>query len=274
MMNKLLAACIQTTSTPDMAANLSILEPMILNAAHQGARFITLPENVDAMIGDPTQRLAQTWDEIEHPAVAFFARLAHQTQTWILAGSLAIRDGAEKVFNRSYLFAADGSIAARYDKIHLFDATLSANEVYRESRLVRRGQKAILASTPWGKIGLSICYDLRFPHLYRALAKAGAVLLTVPAAFTATTGRMHWHVLLRARAIETGCFVVAPGQCGTHYNNRQTFGHSLIVAPSGEIIAEAGEMPGLIMAELDLDLVTRARQFLPSLDHDSPFSLP
>jgi len=193
---------------------------------------------------------------------------------WLLIGSLAIKVSDTKTANRSFLIDPKGGIAAQYDKIHLFDVDLPSGETYRESNTVAGGNRAILAETSWGRLGMTICYDLRFPHLYRALAKAGAFLLTVPSAFTETTGKAHWHTLLRARAIENGAFVVAPAQGGTHANGRKTYGHSLIVAPWGEVLAEAGTDPCVIVAEIDSARVTDARTRVPSLKHDRDFDGP
>ena len=267
------AACIQTNSTPDLAANLERIKPMIREARERGADFIALPENV-ALIGAPRDRLfAQSLPEDKHPAVAFFKAEARKTGAWILAGSIPINVGEDRLANRSLLFSPKGEVAARYDKIHMFDAALSETEVYSESRNYRPGHCAVTADLPWAKIGMTICYDLRFAHLHRALAKAGAQILTIPAAFVATTGRLHWHVLCRARAIETGCFVIAPGQCGMHNAQRLSYGHSLIIAPSGQILAEAGEQPQIITAEIDMNDVAEARRKLPSLQHDCEFEL-
>ena len=199
---------------------------------------------------------------------------------WLLIGSLALKtdDPDGRFANRSFLIAPDGAIAARYDKIHMFDVTLSESERYRESDGFRPGNRAVVADTPLARIGLSICYDLRFPQLYRALAGAGAQILTVPAAFAVATGRAHWEVLLRARAIETGAFVLAPAQCGTHPATtgraRETWGHSLAVAPWGEVLADAGDRPGVALVDLDLDRVAEARGRVPSLSHDRDFGTP
>jgi deaminated glutathione amidase len=251
-MTKLVAACIQIQGSPDVTANLARIEPMLRTARERGADFIALPENVNIIGAERKHLFATARPENDDTAVAFMAQMARETGAWI----------------RSFLFAPDGTIAARYDKIHMFDAVLSETESYRESANYQCGHSAVVADTPWCKIGLSICYDVRFPHLYRTLAKAGADIITVPAAFAATTGKLHWHVLTRARAIETGCFVLAPAQCGSPGGNRQTYGHSLIIAPSGEILAEAGDEPGIIMAELDLAKVAEARSKLPCLSHD------
>ena len=270
--NKLTVACIQTNAQPDLATNLALIEPMIRTASAKGAQFITLPENVGYMGTGRDKLFANSFPEDKHPAIAFFCRMAKETGTWILAGSIAIATEHDRLANRSYLFAADGNIAARYDKIHMFDAVLSEQESYKESANYRGGDRAVVAETPWGKVGMTICYDVRFPHLHRALAKAGARIITIPAAFAYTTGVLHWHVLVRARAIETGCFVIAPAQCGVHEGNRKTYGHSLIVAPSGQILAEASENePGIIVTEIDLSDVEEHRRKLPSLSHDCDF---
>jgi predicted amidohydrolase len=212
--------------------------------------------------------------EEHEPALAAFRGLARETGAWLLVGSLAIRLGPETLANRSFLLDDAGRIVARYDKIHMFDVDLPGGESYRESALYRPGARAVVADTPWGRLGMTVCYDLRFPYLYRTLAHAGAVMLTIPAAFTKFTGQAHWHVLLRARAIETGCFVVAPAQCGSFSGGRESYGHSLIVAPWGEVLADGGEAPGFVVAELDLDRVARARRMVPSLRHDRSFEPP
>ncbi|HYD99546.1 MAG TPA: carbon-nitrogen hydrolase family protein, partial [Alphaproteobacteria bacterium] len=183
-----------------------------------------------------------------------------------------LEDG--RVANRLFVIDPQGEIRARYDKIHMFDVDLAGGESYRESATFRPGEQAVLAQTPWGGLGMTVCYDLRFPHLYRALAQAGARLLAVPAAFTVPTGRAHWHVLLRARAIETGCFVIAPAQTGTHDAGRQTYGHSLIVDPWGEVLADGGGEPGFVTADLDLGRIDEARGMVPALRHDRPFAPP
>lgn len=272
--NCLLAACIQANSGPSIDNNLKRIEPLIRDAHKKGAQLIALPENIACLMAERAGLFACSKSEAEHQAVKFFAHMARETGAWILGGSLAIDIGQDRLANRSYLFGPEGKVAAYYDKIHMFDADLSATESYRESEKYKNGNRAVVAETSFGKIGLSICYDVRFPHLYRALAKAGASIITVPAAFARTTGILHWHVLLRARAIETGAFIVAPAQCGLHDGGRTTYGHSLIVNPLGEIMAEAGEEPGIILAELDLTKVTETRRMLPSLQHDCEFEKP
>jgi predicted amidohydrolase len=212
--------------------------------------------------------------EAGHPAITRFAALAETTGAWLLAGSITIKLDGEKLANRSLLFDPGGRIVARYDKIHMFDADPTDGQAYRESATFQPGDKAVVADTDFGRVGLSICYDVRFPALYNALAQGGATLITVPAAFTVPTGKAHWHVLLRARAIETGAFVVAPGQVGEHPGGRFTYGHSLIVAPWGEVLADGGEVEGFVAADCDMDRVAKARQMIRSLNHGRPFATP
>jgi predicted amidohydrolase len=209
-----------------------------------------------------------------NPAIAHFKALARELGIWLHVGSMGILVGAEKVANRSLLFSPDGRLEARMDKIHMFDVQLPGGESYRESRTYRAGDAGVLAELPWGTLGLTVCYDLRFPHLYRALAKAGADFLAVPSAFTCQTGRAHWEVLLRARAIENGCFVLAAAQVGKHECGRETYGHSLIVSPWGEILAEAnGTGPAVVVADIKPGEVQEARQRIPSLQHDRPLEV-
>ena len=267
------AACIQVNAGTEIRPNLDAAGDLVRRARDAGAELIALPENVSMIVQGRDKVLARVRVEDEHPAVPFFAGLARETGAWILAGTLGIRLDDGRVANRSLLFDGQGNLVARYDKIHMFDVDLAGGESYRESATFRPGERAVVAPTPWGGLGMTVCYDVRFPHLYRALAKAGASLLTVPAAFTVPTGRAHWHVLLRARAIETGCFVLAPAQTGTHDQGRKTFGHSLIISPWGEIIADGGEEVGFITADLDLGAVAEARRMIPSLTHDRPFAL-
>jgi deaminated glutathione amidase len=268
------AACLQLNSGSDMAANIEAASKMAFEARAAGAQLICMPENVAMMEWGRTNIVLKAMPEGEHMALQAFIHLARELNCWIHAGSLACLLDDGMVANRSFVLAPDGAIAARYDKIHMFDVDLGLGEVYRESATFQPGDHAVAADLPWGRLGLSICYDLRFPHLYRALAKAGCHFLTVPAAFTQTTGKAHWHVLLRARAIETGCYVLAPAQVGSHPGNRQTYGHALIVSPWGEILADAMEQPGWILCDIDPAKVADARRKLPSLDHDHPFALP
>ncbi|MBN9557718.1 MAG: carbon-nitrogen hydrolase family protein [Alphaproteobacteria bacterium] len=268
------AACVQLRSTDDVAENIRVTSDLIRAAHAKGARFIATPENTTLMAPDGGAKLERSFAEADDPALLAFCTLAEELGIWLLIGSLAIKVSESKTANRSFLIGPDGRIAARYDKIHLFDVQLPSGEKYRESNTVAGGGQAVTADLPWGRIGLTICYDLRFPQLYRALAKAGSFLLTVPSAFTETTGKAHWHTLLRARAIENGAFVVAPAQGGHHANGRRTYGHSLIVAPWGEVLAEAGTEPGVIVADIDPALSADARARVPNLEHDRPFSGP
>ena len=268
------AACVQVTSGPDIEANLGPTGDLIRRARDQGADLITTPEVVGAIIHGRQNTLARTPAEADHPAIPFYSDLAKETGAWLLVGSLAVKLDETTLANRSYLMDPSGATVATYDKIHMFDVDLAGGESYRESATYRPGDQAVVADLPWGRLGMTICYDMRFAYLYRALAKAGAQVITVPAAFTVPTGRAHWHVLLRARAIETGCFVIAAAQCGVHDHGRKTYGHSVIVSPWGEILAEAGEEPGVIVAEIDLAKVEEARSAVPSINHDRAFALP
>lgn len=268
------AACVQLRSSDDVAENIRTTSELIREAKAKGAQFIATPENTTLMAPDGGAKLERSFSESDDPALPAFRVLAEELALWLLIGSLAIKVSDTKTANRSFLIDPKGRISARYDKIHLFDVDLPSGEKYRESNTVAGGGEAIAANLPWGMLGLSICYDLRFPRLYRALAKAGAFALTVPSAFTETTGKAHWHVLLRARAIENGAFVIAPAQGGLHANGRRTFGHSLIVAPWGEILAEAGADPCVILADIDPALSADARARVPNLRHDRAFSGP
>lgn len=268
------AACVQMTSVRDVEPNLALAGDFIREAAGTGARLVMTPENTTIIEPDRKLALAKALPEDKHPGLPYFSDLAHKEAIWLLIGSMPIKLDNGKLANRSFLFGPDGKVKARYDKIHVFDVDLPNGEVYRESATVQPGEEAVVAETPWGALGLTICYDLRFAYLHRALAQAGAVFLTVPAAFTVPTGEAHWHVLLRARAIETGCFVFAPAQCGTHAEGRRTYGHSLIIAPWGEILADAGNEPGIITAEIDPAKILAARHAVPSLRHDRNFRAP
>jgi predicted amidohydrolase len=271
---KIKVACVQLRCSDDVLENVRTASDLIRSAHKDGAQFIATPENTGLMAADGGAKLEKTVAEKDDRALPRFCALAEDLGVWLLIGSLAIKVSEDKTANRSYLIGPNGRVAARYDKIHLFDVNLPSGETYRESNTVTPGNEAIVADLSWGRVGLSVCYDLRFPQLYRALAKSGAEILTVPSAFTETTGKAHWHMLLRARAIENGCFVVAPAQGGTHSNGRKTYGHSLIVGPWGDILAEAGTEPGVISAEIDLEDVAAVRARLPSLQHDRPFSAP
>jgi predicted amidohydrolase len=267
------AALIQLRSGTDMARNVAEASALIREAAGQGASFVATPEMTNILEPDRPRLRSLARPEREDASVAAFSVLAQELGLWLSIGSLALQGPGEKLVNRSLLFTPDGGIAARYDKIHLFDVDLPTGESLRESHAYDGGAEAVLVETPLGAIGLTICYDMRFPHLYRALAKAGAKLFTVPSAFTVPTGRAHWHVLLRARAIETGSFVLAAAQGGRHESGRETYGHSLIVSPWGEVLAEAGTEPGIVIADIDLAQADLARARIPALVHDRPMSL-
>jgi predicted amidohydrolase len=264
-------ACVQLRSGEDVAENIDIASRLIRDAEDSGARFIATPENTTLMAPDGGAKLEKSFPEESDPALPVFRKLADDLKIWLLIGSLSIRVSPAKTANRSFLIGPDGEIVARYDKVHLFDVNLPSGETYRESNTVAPGEQAVVTNMGWARVGFSVCYDLRFPHLYRTLAKEGAEIITVPSAFTETTGKAHWHVLLRARAIENGCFVMAPAQGGEHANGRRTYGHSLIIGPWGEILAEGGTDPGVISAELDLEQIAAVRGRLPSLQHDRPY---
>lgn len=267
-MSTFLAACIQNTATRDIAANISWVCERIGEAAAAGAAFITLPETVGLIEPDNDKIPDNCFEEDRDAGLAAFRAAAREFETWILVGSQLIKDTDNSIVNRSLLLDAQGEIVARYDKIHMFDIKLSSGETYSESDVITAGNRAVMADTPWGKLGMTICYDLRFAALYRALAQSGAEFISIPAAFTQTTGEAHWHTLVRARAIETGCYIIAPNQCGNHVDKRASYGHSLIVDPWGEILADGGPEPGIVMAEIDLTKVESARSRIPALTHD------
>lgn len=273
-MSSFRAACVQLRSSDDVDENIRIASGLIREARSRGADFVATPENTTLMAPDGGAKLENSFSEQEDRALPRFRGLAEELGIWLLVGSLAIKVSESKTANRSFFIDPKGGIAARYDKIFLFDVDLPSGETYRESNTVAGGARATTAELPWGKVGLSICYDLRFPQLFRKLAQAGASFFVVPSAFTETTGKAHWHVLLRARAIENGAYVIAPAQGGAHANGRQTYGHSLIVGPWGDVLAEAGTEPSVIMAEIDPESVQRARQRVPSLRHDRDFTGP
>ena len=267
-MPKLLpTACIQTRPVPDFDSAIDELRPLVERALAEGARFIALPEYCGGLRSDGPALAPPSAPEATHPVLRAVSELARNGRAWILLGSIAVDGPGGRLFNRSFLIDDSGLIVSRYDKLHMFDIQLSEDKVYRESAVVAPGSRAVIADAPFGRVGLTICYDLRFPGLYRDLAMAGAEILTVPAAFVATTGMAHWHVLNRARAIENGCFVVAPCAIGPIPGGGESYGHSLIVDPWGTVLADAGEDPGMVMAELDLDLVGLTRNRIPSLSH-------
>jgi len=267
-------ACIQNCADARIEQNLQDCLAWSRSAHADGADLVCLPENFTSIEVNDELMLQHALEEAEHPALPACSALASELGIWMLLGSLTIRTPSGRVNNRSYLLDDQGQIRARYNKIHLFDVSLKGDESYQESRAVEPGGAAVLTTTPWGKLGMSICYDLRFPHLYRSLAQAGAVFITVPAAFTQTTGEAHWHVLQRARAIENGCYLFAPNQCGVRSTGRATYGHSLIIDPWGRVLADGGDKPGYILAEIDPAQVHEARTMIPSLQHDRPYDGP
>jgi predicted amidohydrolase len=275
-MRKLRVAAVQLRCGIEPAANRAHATPFIREAASAGARFIATPENTFRLDRNRERALAAAGPEQGDPELAAWARIAQEHGVWLLLGSAAIATGAGKVYNRSFLYNPDGKVAARYDKVNLFDVTLGGGETYRESETVEGGSAAALVEGPMSaKIGLSICYDLRFAPLYAAYARAGAEIITVPSAFTVPTGQAHWETLLRARAIETGCFVIAPAQGGRHEDGRATWGHSMIVDPWGKIVAKLDhDEPGVIVADLDLDQVSEARAKIPAWQGGREFSGP
>jgi len=267
-------ALIQHCAEDDLDRNLAHLSDALGRACGAGAEWVCLPEYFGLMTPTDEQARERACPEDSHPVLAWARAAAREHGVWLLAGSVAVRQPSGQLRNRSLLISPTGAVTARYDKLHLFDVTLAGGEHYRESRCVEPGDAAVLADLPWGRVGLSICYDIRFAQLYRRLAQAGASFVTVPAAFTHTTGQAHWEVLLRARAIETGCWVLAPAQCGSRHWGRMTWGHSLIVDPWGRIEAGLGHDPGVLVAEIDPERVAEARTRIPSLCHNRPFSDP
>ncbi len=274
-MKRFTAACVQLTSGTDPAENLKISAELIRLAAGKGADFISTPEVTNMM--EPYKKEARAKAQLEDDDVTLktFRELADTQGTWILAGSLVIKKpDDDRLANRSFLITPEGKIAARYDKIHMFDVELENGETHKESNAYAPGEHAVAAQTPWGKLGMAICYDVRFSHLFQDLTvNGGAEMLTVPAAFTYTTGKAHWHTLLRARAIENGAFVIAAAQCGHHSEKRHTYGHSLIVDPWGDVLADGGEEPGVITASIDMDQVAKRRRQIPNLKNIRDYTL-
>ncbi len=267
------AGLIQMRTGRTPAANIDAASRLIGQAKADGAEYVQTPEITNIMEPDRNRMFAAIAREEEDVTLAAFRDLARKHSIYLHAGSLAIKASPEKAANRSFLIDPKGEIAARYDKIHMFDVDLANGESYRESSRFRPGELAVFADLPWGRLGLTICYDLRFPALYRALAEAGATMLAIPSAFTRQTGEAHWHALIRARAIENGCFVLAAAQGGLHENGRETYGHSLIVDPWGTILAEGGTEPCVVMAQIDPAAVATARARVPSLQHGRRFEI-
>lgn len=271
-MAKFKAACVQLNVGNDLQANLRAAAAGVREAAAKGAQFVTLPEYVVMFDGSGRVMRDNSYPEDQHPALPAFQALARETGVWLLVGSLTVKVDAERMANRSYLLSAEGNIVARYDKIHMFDVTLPSGKTIRESNAYRPGDRAVIAPTPWGTLGMTVCYDLRFPHLYRTLAKAGAIFFTIPSSFQRETGKDHWHTLLRSRAIENAAYVIAPAMCGDHPGNRMTYGHSLIIDPWGRVISDLGAAPGVGVAEIDTDEVATVRAKMPWLEHDRAFT--
>jgi predicted amidohydrolase len=267
------AALVQLCSGRDVAKNIAAASDLIRAAAAEGADYIQTPENTQLMELEKPRLMAELQPEKGNVALDAFSSLARDLKRWLHIGSIGVKCEDGRIANRSFLFSPDGRIAARYDKIHMFDVNLGKGESYRESETYQPGAEAVVADLPWGPLGMTICYDLRFPALHRALAQAGAHFLSSPAAFTRITGEAHWNILLSARAIEAQCFVLAAAQGGRHENGRETFGHSLIIAPWGEILAEAGTDPCVVSAEIDLARLHEARRRVPSLTHDRAFKV-
>ncbi len=273
-------ALLQLSVSDDPVENLPHTRAMLEKAAGAGAGFVLTPEVTNCLSSDRAHQRAVLRHEEEDQTLAALREDAGRLKLWLLIGSLALKTNDEdgRFANRSFLIGPDGRVRARYDKINMFDVDVSETEKYRESAGYRPGTRAVIAPTPFGMLGLSICYDVRFPQLYRRLSQAGAQILTVPAAFNDTTGKAHWQSLLRARAIENGAYVLAPAQTGTHAAHegrpRRTWGHSMVVAPWGEVVADGGTEPGVTYAEIDLAAVERARRRIPSLMHDRPFEGP
>lgn len=259
-------AALQMTSGPNLAANLAMLSDAVAAAVQDGAEMVISPEMTTGIFEDRISAQRAALPETNHPALETAAALARHHQIILVLGSIAVRTEQEQYLaNRCYVFDQTGTIVARYDKIHLFDAVVGDGRIYRESDSYRAGEKIVLAPTPWGTLGLSICFDLRFPHHYRQMAQSGAKMMVVPAAFTVPTGQAHWEILLRARAIETGSFIIAPAQTGNHGGGRQSWGHSMIIDPWGTILAQLEDQPGWICADLDLSIADQIRQKIPTL---------
>jgi predicted amidohydrolase len=266
-------ALIQMRSGRTPAANLDAATKLIGEAKAAGADYVQTPEMTNILEAKRDALMAAIMPEHEDRSLAAFRDLARQHQLWLHIGSLALKISPDRAVNRGFLIDPRGEIAARYDKIHMFDVDLANGESYRESRSYVSGEHAVTANLPWGRLGLTICYDLRFPSLYRALAEAGSMFLAIPSSFTKQTGEAHWHVLNRARAIENGCYVFAAAQGGHHENGRDTFGHSLVIDPWGRVLAEGDVEPGVLIAEVDPAEVAAARARIPSLQHGRRFEI-
>lgn len=269
------AACVQLRSSTSVSENLETVERLVREAAALGADYVQTPEMTNIVHRDRAALAASIFPESSDPSVKRLSALAGELGIVLHVGSLALKAADGRIANRALLFGRGGHVLARYDKIHLFDVDLPGGESWRESAVYTPGDRAVVADLPSLRLGVSICYDIRFPQLYRAQAHAGALALTAPAAFTRQTGEAHWHVLQRARAIENGAFVISAAQAGRHADGRETYGHSIIVAPWGEVLAEAGgQGPEIVVAEIDPALALAARQRIPALKNERPFALP
>jgi predicted amidohydrolase len=271
--DKFRVGLVQLRTGKNIQENLVQAEGFIRDAARRGANYVQTPENTLVMEVDAQHLLEKISPEDQTEGVAQFSRLAQELRIWLHIGSLAIKVGERRAVNRAFLFAPNGEAVCRYDKIHMFDVDLPSGESYRESATFEPGTCTYVADLPWGGLGIATCYDMRFGEQYKAMARAGAKFLTAPSAFTKVTGEAHWHVLLRARAIENGCFVFAAAQGGRHANGRTTYGHSIAISPWGEILAEAGTEPGVIVADIDAGEVDRVRARIPALDHTRDFKV-
>jgi predicted amidohydrolase len=266
------AACIQMTATPSVANDIATLTRLISQAVAMGAKFVATPEYCAGLDTKDGKLFPVAPREEDHPVLPAMQALARNHGIWLLIGSIGVAAPDGRITNRSYMIGPDGAIAARYDKLHLFDINLGEGKVYQESATIAPGGEAVIAPCAEGRIGLSICYDLRFAALYRAYGHAGAEMLAIPAAFTKTTGEAHWHILNRARAIENGAYVIAPCQCGTLSGGAECYGHSLIIDPWGRVLADGGVEEGVISAGIDLEQVRLTRSRIPSLTHDRKFA--
>jgi predicted amidohydrolase len=268
------AALIQTCTSRDVDRNLREIGALIRDAAAAGAQYVQTPEVTTVLETDSRRMTDVIEPEAGNRALAHYAGLAKDLGIWLHIGSMAVTTDEPRYANRAFLFAPTGQIVARYDKIHMFDVQIGEGQVYRESKRYAPGKSGVLAELPWATLGITICYDMRFPALYRALAQSGAKVIAVPSSFTVPTGKAHWHTLLRARAIESQCFILAAAQAGDHECNRQTYGHSIAISPWGEVLAEAdGETTGFITAEINLAAVEETRARVPSLDNDQSFDI-
>ncbi len=264
-------ACLQTRPMPDFAAALEEALPLAHASVQAGAQFLFLPEYCGGLVCEGAKLTPPATAERDHPVLSAFRDFAAERQVWVMLGSVAVKGPDGRIVNRGYVLDDTGAIQSSYDKIHMFDIQVSESEIYRESAVVSPGARAVVVDTPFGRIGHTICYDLRFPHLYRDLAQAGAEIICAPAAFVKKTGEAHWHVLNRARAIENGVFMVSPCAIGPVPGGGESYGHSLVVNPWGEVLADGGDLAGLVQVTVDLDEVAEARARIPSLSHDRPF---